>query len=139
MARIEIMVEERSMKEFLTIFLPVVMDEFWVLNQNVFIRSFEGKSDLQKNISSKLKAYSNWHEPTGVIILQDQDSNDCIELKNKLVELCARRGNCRTLIRIVCREFESWYLGDFEALGRSYPAFKFEKFINKPKIRKILG
>lgn len=102
MARIEIMVEEPSMREFLTIFLPAVMDKFWVLNQNVFIRSFEGKSDLQKNIPSKLKVYSNWHEPIGVIILQDQDSNDCVELKNKLVELCARSGNCRTLIRIVC-------------------------------------
>lgn len=135
MARIEILVEEPSMKEFLTIFLPRILDDFWVLNQNVFIRSFQGKSDLQKNIPSKIKTYSNWHEPIGVVILQDQDSNDCVELKRKLVELCEKNGDCPTLIRIVCRELESWYLGDFEAIGKSYLGFKFEKYIDKSKFR----
>lgn len=135
MARIEILVEEPSMKEFLNIFLPRVLDDYWVLNQNIFIRSFQGKSDLQKNIPSKIKAYSHWHEPIGVVILQDQDSNDCIELKKRLIELCQNNGDCPTLVRIVCRELESWYLGDFEAIGKSYPGFKFEKHINKSKFR----
>jgi hypothetical protein len=59
MPRVEILVEEPSMKEFLGILLPKILDDFWVLNSNFFIRSFEGKSDLQKNIPSKIKAYSN--------------------------------------------------------------------------------
>ena len=50
MARIEILVEEPSMKEFLNILLPKILDNDWILNENYFIRSFEGKSDLQKNI-----------------------------------------------------------------------------------------
>lgn len=89
MARIEILVEEPSMKEFLTILLPNILDEKWCLNENYFIRSFEGKSDLQKNIPSKVKFLSNWkHETSGVIIMQDQDSSDCKVLKKKLLNLC---------------------------------------------------
>lgn len=61
MARIEILVEEPSMKEFLTILLPNVLEKPWELNNNYFIRSFEGKNDLQKNIPSKVKYLSNWN------------------------------------------------------------------------------
>ena len=38
MARIEILVEEPSMKEFLTILLPNVLEKPWELNNNYFIR-----------------------------------------------------------------------------------------------------
>lgn len=86
MARIEILVEEPSMKEFLNILLPKILDNDWILNENYFIRSFEGKSDLQKNIPSKVKLLSNWnHEASGIIIMQDQDSSDCKILKKKAV------------------------------------------------------
>ena len=58
MARIEILVEEPSMKAFLSILLPKILsDNYWTLNQNYFIRSFDGKSDLQNNIPSKIKAF----------------------------------------------------------------------------------
>ena len=48
MARIEILVEEPSMKEFLGILLPKVIQEPWILNENYFIRAFEGKNDYKK-------------------------------------------------------------------------------------------
>ena len=136
MARIEILVEEPSMKAFLSILLPKILsDNYWTLNQNYFIRSFDGKSDLQNNIPSKIKVFSNWTEPVGVIILQDQDSNDCVKLKNKLIEICETHGNCAKLIRIVCRELESWYIGDFEAVNKAYPNFRFENHASKSKFR----
>lgn len=88
MARIEILVEEPSMKEFLNILLPKILDNDWILNENYFIRSFEGKSDLQKNIPSKVKLLSNWnHEASGIIIMQDQDSSDCKILKKAVRHL----------------------------------------------------
>lgn len=136
MARIEILVEEPSMKEFLTILLPNVLDNQWSLNENYFIRSFEGKNDLQKNIPSKVKFLSNWnHESVGVVIMQDQDSSDCKILKQKLIDICNQNGNCPKLVRIVCRELESWYLGDFKAVSKAYPSFKYQNYINKSKFR----
>lgn len=53
MARIEILVEEPSMKEFLGIILPKVIHEPWVLNVNYFIRSFEGKMIYKKIFHQK--------------------------------------------------------------------------------------
>lgn len=136
MARIEILVEEPSMKEFLTILLPNILTKKWHLNENYFIRSFEGKNDLQKNIPSKIKFLSNWnHEAVGIIIMQDQDSSDCKVLKQKLLDICNQNGNCPKLIRIICRELESWYLGDFSAINKAYPNFKHQNFINKAKYR----
>jgi hypothetical protein len=136
MARIEILVEEPSMKEFLTILLPNVLDNQWNLNGNYFIRSFEGKNDLQKNIPSKVKFLSNWnHEAVGVVIMQDQDSSDCKILKQKLLNICNQNGNCPKLVRIICRELESWYIGDFVAVNKAYPSFKHQNYINKSKFR----
>ncbi|KQB43345.1 DUF4276 domain containing protein [Flavobacterium daejeonense] len=136
MARIEILVEEPSMKEFLTILLPKIIDNQWNLNENYFIRSFEGKNDLQKNIPSKVKFLSNWnHEAVGIIILQDQDSSDCKILKKKLINICTQNGDCPKLVRIICRELESWYLGDFVAVNKAYPNFKYRNYINKSKFR----
>lgn len=136
MARIEILVEEPSMKEFLTILLPNILDNQWNLNENYFIRSFEGKNDLQKNIPSKVKFLSNRnHEAVGVVIMQDQDSSDCKILKQKLIDICNQNGNCPKLVRIVCRELESWYLGDFVAINKAYPSFKYQNYINKSKFR----
>ena len=136
MARIEILVEEPSMKEFLTILLPNILDTQWSLDENYFIRSFEGKNDLQKNIPSKVKFLSNWnHEAVGVVIMQDQDSSDCKVLKQKLINICDQNGNCPKLVRIICRELESWYLGDFLAINGAYPHFKYQNYINKSKFR----
>lgn len=136
MARIEILVEEPSMKEFLTILLPNILDNQWNLNVNYFIRSFEGKNDLQKNIPSKVKFLSNWnHEAVGIVIMQDQDSSDCKILKQKLIAICNQNGNCPKLVRIICRELESWYLGDFVAVNGAYPNFKYQNYINKSKFR----
>jgi hypothetical protein len=136
MARIEILVEEPSMKEFLTILLPNILDNQWSLNENYFIRSFEGKNDLQKNIPSKVKLLSNWnHEAVGVVIMQDQDSSDCKILKQKLLTICNQNGNCPKLVRIICRELESWYIGDFVAVNKAYPSFKYQNYLNKSKFR----
>ncbi len=136
MARIEILVEERSMREFLSIVLPKILLEHWVLNKNYFIRHFDGKNDLQKNVPNKIKVLSNWrNESVGIVIIQDQDDNDCKILKQKLVRLCEENGSCPFLIRIACRELESWYVGDLRAIANAYPTFRYQKFINKAKFR----
>lgn len=135
MARIEILLEERSMKEVLEVLLPKILPTEWVLNGNYFLRPHEGKGDLKKSIPNKVKVFSNWHEPAGIIILQDQDSSDCRSLKNELSELCKSNGSCKHLIRIVCRELEAWYLADMEAIQKAYPKFQKDKYENKSLFR----
>ena len=53
------------------------------------------------------------------VIVQDQDTGDCRELKRKLVELCGDTTQ-EVLIRIACHELEAWYFGDLEAVSKAY-------------------
>ena len=79
----------------------------------------EGKSDLDKSIPRKLKA---WLEP-GVrfVVVRDNDNADCSDIKAKLVRQCQQAGRPDTLVRLVCQELESWYIGDLAALAEAYP------------------
>lgn len=134
MDRLEFLVEEKSMAEVLRVLLPRILPEPWELNVNYFIRPHEGKSDLKRSIPKKLKGFAQHkHQVTGFIILQDQDSNDCKELKRELVELCqvCQASNIRFLVRIVCHELESWYLGDTRAIEEVFPRFDRTKYKGK--------
>jgi Domain of unknown function (DUF4276) len=121
---IEILTEEASMENFLRGILPDVLPDGFKIDQNCFIRPHEGKSDLQKSIPKKLKAYSHFPHPVKLIIIHDQDSNDCIKLKAGLMALCSNTHNIPILVRIACRELENWYLGDLPALDKVYPEMK---------------
>jgi len=134
MGRIEILVEEPSMVECLSELLPKVVPEKWVLNENYFIRKHQGKSDLQKSIPTKIRAFNYFREPIAVIILHDQDSADCKILKEKLKTICGTT-DIPIVIRIVCRELESWYLGDLKAIEMAYPGFKSSNYIGKAQFR----
>ncbi|MEQ1747458.1 MAG: DUF4276 family protein [Saprospiraceae bacterium] len=71
-----------------------------------------------------------------MIILHDQDASDCKVLKNNLLRLCHNGPETVPfLIRIVCRELESWYLGDMDAVERAYPNFRAERYRNKATFR----
>jgi len=134
MGRIEILVEEPSMEECLKVLLPKIVPPNWRLDENYFIRKHRGKADLQKSIPNKVSVYDNWHEPVAIIILHDQDSSDCQALKKELLGKCGNH-SVPVLIRIVCRELESWYLGDLPAIEKAYPEFKCSKFRGKAPFR----
>ncbi len=107
------MLEERSMKELLDRILPKIMPE------NVGFRtiSHAGKRDLELSLPRKLRA---WNEPDAVfVVVHDQDSNDCMELKRELQGICALSGR-QVLIRIACHELEAWYWGDLAAVSEAY-------------------
>lgn len=107
------LLEERSMKEVLDIILPKILPDhvtFKTVPHN-------GKSDLENSIPKKLKA---WKEPdTKFVIVRDQDSGDCIDVKQALKDLCEPHRR-EVLIRIACRELEAWYFGDLEAVSAAY-------------------
>ena len=107
------MLEERSMKELLDRILPKIMPE------NVGFRTIPhaGKRDLELSLPRKLRA---WNEPDAVfVVVHDQDSNDCMELKRELQGICALSGR-QVLIRIARHELEAWYWGDLAAVSEAY-------------------
>lgn len=108
------LLEELSVRAMLESFLPGILPE------NLFVRYivFEGKSDLQKRLGKRLRY---WQEPdTRFVVIHDQDSADCVLLKQHLREICEQSGKSgETLIRIPCHELENWYLGDLAAVERA--------------------
>lgn len=133
---IEILVEEPSMKNALEIILPQISPPTFELGINCFIRPHQGKTDLQKSIPRKVRAYQYFLQVVKLIVVHDQDSNDCLHLQQQLVNL-VHQGNDEQplLVRIACRELENWYLGDMQAIEAVYPTFKAVRHQNKAKYR----
>ncbi|WP_218032471.1 DUF4276 family protein [Paenibacillus humicus] len=123
------MLEEISMKSVLDVILPKL------LPSHVAFRTIkhEGKSDLEKSIPIKLRAFQTPN--TYFVILRDKDSGDCIKIKENLSALCREAGRPDTLVRIVCHELESWFLGDLEAVGKAFHSEGIEELQNKAKFR----
>ena len=133
---IEILTEEASMEYFLRGFLPRVLPEDYKLDVNCFIRPHEGKSDLKKSIPKKMRAYPHFGYPVKDLIVHDQDSNDCMELKQSLMALTQTSiHNIPLLVRIACRELENWYLGDFISLENVYLEINAGLLSRKAKFR----
>lgn len=98
--------EEPSAREMLKGLLP----KFVPSNITVQYVVFEGKQDLEKRLPMKLKA---WQKPESLfVILRDQDSGDCLNIKSNLLEKAVSAGKPNVLVRIACHELESFYLGD---------------------------
>jgi len=103
--------EEPSAKALLESLLPRFIPAHRFLLRFV---PFEGKRDLEDQLVRKIRG---WRTPnTHFIVLRDQDSAKCRDVKEHLVELCKRAGRPETLVRVACREIESWYLGDLKAV-----------------------
>lgn len=124
------LLEETSAKAFLESFLPRFLQDD---NISYLCIPHEGKQDLEKSIPRKIRA---WRTPnTYFIVLRDQDANDCKKIKNGLTKICKDAGRSDTLIRIACRELESWYIGDLNAVERALARTNLSKLQNKAKYR----
>jgi len=129
MSKIVFLLEEPSMKELLDILLPQLLPP----NVEFMAIPHEGKQDLEKSIPNKLRG---WREP-GVrfIILRDQDGADCLNLKEKLLSICREAGRGDSVVRIVCNELESWFLGDLTAVAKAYDRPSISRLQGKRKYR----
>jgi hypothetical protein len=104
--------EEPSAKELLKNIVPRIVPP--ELNARYLV--FRGKQDLEKNL---LRRLGGWRLPdTGFVILRDQDSGDCKTIKSGLSDICRHAGREPVLIRVACRELESFYLGDLIAVEK---------------------
>ncbi len=111
MTQIVFFLEEPSAREMLKGFLPRLLPDGLSVKYIVF----EGKRDLEKRLPIRLRAWRTPH--ARFVVLRDKDSEDCVRLKKRLVELCTASGKKETLVRIACHELESWYLGDLAAVA----------------------
>lgn len=127
--RLVVFTEEYSMKTVLDTLLPAALP-----SQVTFqVVPFNGRGDLESNVERMLRG---WNEPdVKFVIVEDQDNDDCRRRKARLANL-AERARKEALVRIACRELESWYLGDLEAVAAAYDKPNIvSKYANKAKYR----
>ena len=113
MKELVFLLEELSAQKMLEAILPRLIDP----SVSVRFIVFEGKSDLESKLSGKLRGYQN---PNACfLVMRDQDSEpDCRVTKQKLVDICHEAGKSDAVVRIACRELETFYLADLEAVAK---------------------
>lgn len=127
--RIIFLLEEPSMKILIEGLLPRLLPGMQVGEHFLCIKH-EGKSDLDASIPRKLQA---WRNPGDrFVILRDNDGANCTALKARFSKMCVENGRPDTLIRFVCQELESWYIGDLQALAEAFE----EGRLNSSSLRK---
>ncbi|MFZ5756782.1 MAG: DUF4276 family protein [Pseudomonadota bacterium] len=112
MKELVFLLEERSAKSLLESLLPRI------LRPGTGFRCipFEGKQDLERQLVRKIRVYQNPH--ARFIVLRDQDIEpDCQRMKQRLLDLCRDSGKAdHCLVRVACRELETFYLADLAAV-----------------------
>ena len=78
----------------------------------------QGKGDLDQSFPRKI---ANWGSaaPPRFVVMRDNDGDDCLALKRRLLALLPGQAAVRVKIRLVMQELESWYLGDLNAVAKA--------------------
>ena len=131
MRELVFLLEEESAKSFLESLLPRILDQ----RINTRLIAFEGKQDLEKQLSKKIRGYANPN--TRFIVMRDQDSNpDCKAIKTNLIAMCQTAGKAQqSLVRIACKELEAFYLADLAAVGTALKLNNLHKLQAKANYR----
>lgn len=108
------LLEEPSAQDALEGILPRILSD----RLRVQYLVFEGKQDLERRMGRRMRAWLQPH--TRFIVLRDQDSGDCQKIKSHLVKLCHDAGRPDAIVRIACRELESWFVGDLAAVSHAF-------------------
>lgn len=130
MKTIVFLLEELSAKIMLNAILPKLLPE----DVDYKCISFDGKQDLEKQLALKIRA---WLAPnTCFLIMRDQDSENCLHVKERLAGIVAQTGKARfCVIRIACHELESFFLGDLAAVEQGLSLDRLVKKQNSKKFR----
>jgi hypothetical protein len=129
MNHIVFFLEESSAEALLESLLPRL------LPTNVRFRCvvFEGKQDLERQLVRRLRSYRAPH--ARFVVLRDQDSADCHVIKSGLKQKCVEANRPDTVVRIACRELESWYLADLAAVEKGLGVKNLQSLQAKAKYR----
>ncbi|WP_108645478.1 DUF4276 family protein [Polynucleobacter rarus] len=125
------LLEEESAKAMLEGLLPKVLHKS--ISPRFIV--FEGKQDLEKQMVNRIRFYMNTY--ARFIVMRDQDSApDPTTIKSSLMKKCEQSGkDSLTLIRIACRELESFYFGDLASVESGLGIEGLVKYQNKAKYR----
>lgn len=131
MRELVFLLEEASAKAMLDGVLPRVLDAQIQTRMIVF----EGKQDLEKQMVRRMRGYVN--PRARFIVMRDQDSTpDCKIVKTKLLGLCEQAGRKSvSLVRLACRELESFYLADLQAVESALKISGLARHQNKARFR----
>lgn len=131
MRELVFLLEEVSAKAMLENLLPRL------LNSAVTFRciAFEGKQDLMNQMERRIRGYQN--PLARFIVLRDQDSApDCTAVKAEVQYHAGKSGRAeKTIVRIACRELESFYLADLAAVERALGIPRLSREQNRRKYR----
>ncbi len=131
MKELVFLLEEPSAKAMLESLLPRI------LQADIRFRciAFEGKQDLEAQLLRKVRAYQN--PLARFIVMRDQDNNpNCVAIKRNLAAICqlSDKGD-KCMVRIACRELESFYLADLASVERALNLTGIAKKQNSKKYR----
>jgi len=130
MTNLVCMLEEPSAQEMLKAVLPRILPE----TVHIFYMVFEGKQDLEKRLETRLQKWQL--SDTYFLVMRDQDSGNCLMIKKNLKQKVAnsKKAN-QTIIRIACRELESFYLGDLQVVEQGLTLNNISRQQGKSKYR----
>jgi len=124
MKHLVLLLEEPSAQDALQAWLPNwlpagVLPHFIV---------FQGKQDLERRMVMRIR---HWLRPDSrFLVLRDQDSGDCRIVKAGLVDRCVEAGRPDAVVRVACRELESFFIGDWQAIAEAF---------DKPPLARLAG
>jgi Domain of unknown function (DUF4276) len=121
--------EEPSAREMLLGLLPKILPDDVTPRFIVF----EGKQDLERQLEKRLRGWNL--QESAFLVLRDQDSGPCEPIKERLVKICQDAGHPESIVRIACRELESWYFGDLAAVETALNLTKLVQHASKAKYR----
>jgi hypothetical protein len=126
--------EEPSAQRLLEGFMPRLIETVEGDRPDVRYVVFEGKQDLEKQITGRLRA---WKLPGArFVVMRDQDSGDCHVVKARLRPRVERAGKSDVVVvRVACRELEAWVLGDWDAVALAYERPDLAANAMKPRFR----
>ncbi|MDD5388925.1 MAG: DUF4276 family protein [Gallionellaceae bacterium] len=131
MKELVFLLEEASAKAMLESLLPRL------LHRDIRPRfiPFDGKQDLERQMLKRLRGYVN--PLARFIVLRDQDSApDCMALKARLTDRCQEAGKAeKTLVRIACKELETYYLADLPAVEQALNLNNLARYQGSAKFR----
>jgi hypothetical protein len=106
------------------------------LGERTLCLEHQGKGDLERSFPRKI-GYWRSQRPPRFVVMRDNDGDNCVKLKARLLALVPPKAASRVKIRLVVQELESWYFGDLDAVTRAglLTAIELSQQKRKPRYR----
>lgn len=108
------LLEEASARDLLKSVVPRLVPA----ETNATYLVFEGKQDLERQVARKIRGWQM--SDSAFVVLRDQDAADCRSVRQQLLDRVAGVGRSQILVRVACRQLESWIIGDWNAVSQAF-------------------